>query len=63
MTCNDCKTRLPLQVLKSHAGYYIGYLCPTCGPYDRLTGYYGSDDTAKGKAQADLAKGTWVPRI
>jgi hypothetical protein len=38
--CTECEHILPLEVLKSAAGYYVGYFCPNCGPFDRLTSYY-----------------------
>lgn len=37
--CSECNTNMPLKCLKSAAGYYIGYFCPNCGPYERLSGY------------------------
>jgi len=39
-TCLDCETELKIKVLKSNAGYYIGFFCPNCGPYSRESGYY-----------------------
>lgn len=39
--CTDCKTKLPLQVCKSEAGFYVGRICPECGPYSNEGwGYY-----------------------
>ena len=32
-TCVDCKSKLPLKVCMSAAGYYLGYFCNCCGPY------------------------------
>ena len=46
MECSECHTELPLKVLQSAAGYYVGYWCPNCGPYDRLTDYYQTPDEA-----------------
>ena len=40
--CSECKTLLPLQVCHSNAGYYLGYLCNTCGPESRETGYFST---------------------
>jgi hypothetical protein len=31
----ECKVEGP-QVCRSAAGFYIGYFCPECGPYDRV---------------------------
>ena len=31
---------LPLEVLESGAGWYVGTTCPYCGPYSRASGYY-----------------------
>jgi len=45
--CEDCDSDLPLQVLHSGAGYYIGRHCPQCGPYSRETGYYKYRDIAE----------------
>jgi hypothetical protein len=47
-SCPDCKEELPLQVLRSAAGYYIGTFC-NCGPYSRESGYY---ETRKQAEQA-----------
>ena len=35
------------QVLRSAAGYYVGFFCPRCGPYSRESGYYASFDEAQ----------------
>jgi predicted RNA-binding Zn-ribbon protein involved in translation (DUF1610 family) len=40
--CSDCGELLPLDVQESAAGYYIGYLCPNCGPYGRSSCYYST---------------------
>lgn len=37
-TCT-CGLELPLEILQSAAGYYLGYCCPQCGPYSRETIY------------------------
>jgi DNA-directed RNA polymerase subunit RPC12/RpoP len=39
-TCLDCGAELPLKVLKSSSAYYIGYFCPNCGPYGRISEYF-----------------------
>lgn len=46
MECSECNTKLPVKVLHSNAGYYIGYWCPTCGPYDRISDYYETEEEA-----------------
>ena len=38
--CEACGTHLKIEILRSNAGYYIGFLCPKCGPYSRESGYY-----------------------
>lgn len=38
--CDECGMKLPVQVLRSSAGYYIGQWCSNCGPYSRLSKYY-----------------------
>ena len=43
-TCEDCNTELPLKVLRSAAGHYLGYWCPNCGPYSRMSSYYDKED-------------------
>jgi len=45
--CTECNCLLPLKVLESAAGFYVGYFCPTCGPYERLTSYYKTAAEAK----------------
>ena len=54
--CMDCGTPLNIQVLCSAAGYYIGFLCPLCGPYSRESGYYGSYE----EAAVALTKGIFI---
>ncbi len=44
--CTECRDVLTLQVCRSPAGYYLGYICPNCGPYSRETGYFQSWDEA-----------------
>ena len=37
-----------VEVLRSNAGYYIGYYCEACGPWDRLSkGYFATEEEAK----------------
>lgn len=43
--------KLVLQVCSSAAGFYLGYICPKCGPISRETGYFKS----WAKANAALA--------
>ena len=45
--CMECGTALDIQVLCSAAGYYIGFLCPECGPYSRESGYFRSREEAE----------------
>ena len=42
----------PLAIQRSAAGFYLGTFCPTCGPYDRASGYFGNDREAAAKALA-----------
>lgn len=44
--CEDCKASLPLQVLMSGGGYYIGRFCENCGPYERCSDYFPSREAA-----------------
>jgi predicted RNA-binding Zn-ribbon protein involved in translation (DUF1610 family) len=46
-SCMDCETELKIEVLKSAAGYYIGFFCPNCGPYSRESGYYRTQEDAQ----------------
>lgn len=50
--CSDCGNDLPLQVCRSAAGYYLGYICPECGPYSRETGYYPSREAAEAELES-----------
>lgn len=52
MECPDCGMTMNLDVHYSDAGWFVGYACETCGPYDRMTGYYFSE----GQAQEDLQR-------
>jgi hypothetical protein len=45
--CLDCQTKLTIEVLGSHGRFYIGYWCPNCGPYDRITDYFDTRDKAE----------------
>ena len=45
--CTECDCILLLEVLKSAAGFYVGYFCPNCGPYERLTSYYNTKAEAE----------------
>lgn len=45
--CPNCDTcALPLRVLQSGAGWYVGTYC-NCGPYSRETGYYKTEAEAE----------------
>jgi hypothetical protein len=50
--CAACDKDLPVEVLSGAGGYYIGLWCDTCGPYGRISGYYGTLEQAN-KALAD----------
>ena len=52
--CMECGTELNIQVLRSAAGYYIGFFCPTCGPYSRESGYYRSREEAEEALSGNL---------
>lgn len=51
VTCKSGRSLNP-EVLRSAAGYYLGYFCAHCGPYSRETGYYPTRQAA----EADLAR-------
>ena len=38
---------MPLKVCQSAAGYYIGRMCPDCGPYSRDSDYYETYEKAE----------------
>ncbi len=46
--CDDagCPGANGPKVLRSAAGYYVGYFCDLCGPYSRESGYYENADKA-----------------
>ena len=44
--CEDCGRDLPLRVLSSAAGFYVGTACD-CGPYSRESDYFPSQDNAQ----------------
>lgn len=54
----DCGQKLMLDVCCSAAGYYLGYLCPICGPYSRETGYWLRRDDAAKALDDYLSSGT-----
>lgn len=41
IVCSECKKTMYLEILRSNAGYYLGFSCKNCGPYSRESGYYG----------------------
>lgn len=45
--CLSCGNELPLLVLFTSAGYYLGFLCPECGPYSRETNYMTEEQAEK----------------
>lgn len=46
LRCFNCNSYMTLGVYMSAAGYYIGYFCNKCGPYNRISGYYPSRELA-----------------
>ena len=46
ITCT-CGEEMKLQVLRSGAGYYLGFRCPKCGPWSRESGYYETREDAQ----------------
>lgn len=53
--CSTCEKKLPVEVLHSAGGYYIGTFCDTCGPYSRISSYYPTLE----KAQQALMDGSY----
>jgi hypothetical protein len=46
LTC-DCGEQMPLKVMQSAAGFYLGHGCINCGPYDRVSDYYPTHEAAE----------------
>lgn len=59
--CDECEEPMPLKVLKSAAGYYIGRFCGNCGPYSRDSGYFKTEEEAQ--AELDQMKENMMRRI
>lgn len=52
-----CGAKLPLKVLQSNAGFYIGTFCPQCfSPYSRESHYYPSWEEAQDALKNDTVK-------
>lgn len=45
--CSECGKLLHIEVLRSAAGYYIGFFCPNDGPYSRESEYFGTRKEAQ----------------
>ncbi len=54
-----CNKRLPLQILRSNAGFYIGTFDPESGPCSRESVEYFPTEI---KAQAALDEDSWTQR-
>ncbi len=55
VVCGDgCTSVLPLKVCSSAAGYYIGRWCDKCGPYERVSDYFGNTEAARLEAERQL---------
>ncbi|WP_090140029.1 hypothetical protein [Limnohabitans sp. DM1] len=54
-----CGKRLPLEILQSNAGFYIGTADPESGPCSRESVEYFPE---KGVAQAALDSGNWTQK-
>lgn len=48
-----CGKELKIEVLRSNAGYYIGFFCDQCGPYSRESGYYRTHEEAQRVLNSD----------
>lgn len=46
INCTECGKVLYLEVLRSNAGYYLGYKCSKDGPFSRESGYYPTEQAA-----------------
>lgn len=47
MKCHWCGREIVLEVLHNHSGWYVGYVCSTCGPLSRETGFYATREEAE----------------
>lgn len=45
--CPDCGHSLPMDVHHSPAGFYLGSICPNCGPTSRESVYFASKKEAE----------------
>lgn len=46
-TCTICGRELVLEVLQNHSGWYLGYVCNTCGPQTRETIHWATREEAE----------------
>lgn len=44
--CEDCGKQMPLKVMESGAGYYLGRSC-SCGPFSRESKYFKTEESAQ----------------
>lgn len=58
LACDICGTEMPFEVLRSAAGYYLGFACPEHGPYSRESEYFRTHQ----EADDALKTGLWRPR-
>ena len=47
MNCPNCGREMVLELLHNHNGWYLGYICDTCGPQTRETKYYATPEEAE----------------
>lgn len=47
IVCEDCIDVMKLAVCQSNAGFYLGFWCNHCGPWDRVSDYYGTREDAE----------------
>lgn len=45
--CVECHQTLTIKVCHSWGGYYVGFICPNCGPYSRESYYYKTREEAE----------------
>lgn len=53
-TCCDCGEVMLYSIHRSAAGYYLGYFCPNCGPWDRMSDYYPTREEAEEALRHEL---------
>jgi len=57
-----CGVTMELGVYHSHNGYYVGYWCKNCGPWDRASMYFSTRESAEKELEAMKRTATMLRR-